>query len=39
MSWEKLFAQADRRTFELSEYMLAVLILLGTAYTQQIKAT
>jgi TRAP-type C4-dicarboxylate transport system permease small subunit len=24
-------------TFELSEYMLAVLILLGTAYTQQIK--
>lgn len=24
-------------TFELSEYMLAVLILLGTAYTQQVK--
>jgi TRAP-type C4-dicarboxylate transport system permease small subunit len=24
-------------TFELSEYMLAVIILLGTAYTQQVK--
>jgi TRAP-type C4-dicarboxylate transport system permease small subunit len=24
-------------TFELSEYMLAVIILLGTAYTQQLK--
>jgi TRAP-type C4-dicarboxylate transport system permease small subunit len=24
-------------TFELSEYMLAIIILLGTAYTQQVK--
>ena len=24
-------------TFELSEYMLAVIILLGAAYTQQVK--